>query len=190
MKRLSIERFAKSKKVYPAALLWGFAEATLFFLVPDILLSLAGIKNLKKGYLALLCSMAGALLGGSLMYYLGYLNPQQTLNMLENIPAIDHNLIAKVADELKEHGIISMFFGPLSGTPYKIYAVLSPVSGIGYLLFALISIPARGIRFLAVTTIFHYFFKLFFSGCSYKTKIYISLVFWILFYIFYFSVMP
>jgi len=185
-----METFKDSKKVYPAALLWGFAEATLFFLVPDILLSLVGIKNLKKGYVALLYSITGALLGGSLMYYLGHLNSQQAVKIIEYVPAINHNLIAKVAYQLKEQGIISMFFGPLSGTPYKIYAVLSPVFDINYILFALISIPARGIRFLAVTTLFHYFFKIFFSGYSYKTKIYISLVFWILFYIFYFSVMP
>jgi hypothetical protein len=43
------------------AALWAFAEATLFFIVPDVWLSLAGRENLRRGLMACLNALVGAL---------------------------------------------------------------------------------------------------------------------------------
>lgn len=45
------------------AALWRFAEATLFFIAPNVWLSLAGRQELRRGLMACLYALAGALLG-------------------------------------------------------------------------------------------------------------------------------
>ena len=132
--------------------LWGFAEATLFFLVPDIwLTALAVRRGLKPALLACLAALAGALLGGVAMYGWGAANPEAARDMLDWVPAIDPAMIAKVRIALREDGVTAMFLGPLYGVPYKIYAVEAAGTGISLAAFLAISIPARMLRFLLLT---------------------------------------
>ena len=56
---------------YIIASLWGFAEATLFFFVPDIWISILALKNGRQGLIACFYSFVGAVVGGLIMYYLG-----------------------------------------------------------------------------------------------------------------------
>lgn len=52
-------------------------------------------------------------------------------------------MIKDVNSQLIEQGLISILFGPLSGTPYKIYAVQAAGLGSDLWLFIFISIFAR-----------------------------------------------
>jgi hypothetical protein len=60
-------------------------------------------------------------------------------------------MIAAVNAQIIEHGAAAMFIGPAIGTPYKIYALEASGAGVGLLTFALISVPARIVRFVLVT---------------------------------------
>jgi hypothetical protein len=131
--------------------LWGLAEATLFFIVPDVWLSLAGRRRLQTGLRACLFALAGALLGGALVYIGGAHDKQATITLLEKIPAISPAMVARVAMELADHGTGAIFIGPLTGTPYKLCAAQAVDAGIGLAVYILMSMPARGIRFVLVT---------------------------------------
>lgn len=134
--------------------LWGFAEATLFFLVPDIwLTALAVRRGLKPALLACLTALAGALLGGLAMYCWGAANPEAAREMLDWVPAIDAATIGQVRTALNEDGVTAVFLGPLLGVPYKIYAVEAAGAGIGLAAFLAVSIPARLFRFLVLTVV-------------------------------------
>jgi membrane protein YqaA with SNARE-associated domain len=51
-----------------AAALWGFAEATLFFIVPDVLLSIIAVRRGRRpAWIAMAWTIAGAIAGGALM---------------------------------------------------------------------------------------------------------------------------
>lgn len=104
-----------------AAAAWGFAEASLFFLVPDVLLSAIALCDHRKALFACLAAAAGAMVGGVLMYVWGSLSPDAALNIVERVPGISPEMIARVRDELASQGVMAMVFGPLSGTPYKVY---------------------------------------------------------------------
>lgn len=130
--------------------LWGLAEATLFFIVPDVWLSLAGRRRLQTELRACLFALAGALLGGALVY-IGGAHDKQAITLREKIPAIRPAMVARVAMELADHGAGAIFIGPLTGTPYKLYAAQAADAGIGLAVFILMSMPARGIRFVLVT---------------------------------------
>ncbi len=171
------------------AIIWGLAEATVFFIVPDVLLSYAGRNNLRKGFTACLYSLIGALVGGSIMYFWGMWQPQEAREYLDYIPAINPVMIEGVNTQLTNKGVVAIFMGPLSGTPYKIYAVQSGEQGISFYLFMLVSIPARFIRFVLVTTFFHYLLKAIANVTGDQYKLGILTFSWLVFYATYFYVL-
>ena len=132
-----------------AAAFWGFAEATFFFIVPDVLLTHIALKHgAKKACIASLYTVSGAVIGGMLMYYWAARSEPSALAFLERIPAIGEEMLATVKDQQQEHGIWSLFLGSANGIPYKIYAVQAPAQGISFTTFALMSFPARLYRLL------------------------------------------
>lgn len=132
--------------------LWGFAEATLFFFVPDIwLTALAVRRGPRPALLACLAALAGALLGGIAMYSWGAADPATARAVLNLVPAIDPAMIGEVQAALQQDGVAAIFIGPLAGVPYKIYAVEAGAANLGLISFILVSVPARLTRFLLLT---------------------------------------
>jgi membrane protein YqaA with SNARE-associated domain len=122
--------------------LWGFAEATLFFLVPDILLTAAALFSPKRSFVQMLAVLIGALLGGALMYTAADKFPDESQSMLLAVPFIKVRLLDKAEGQMQDHGLWAMCLGALSGIPYKVYAVASPRYG-PFEKFMAISVPAR-----------------------------------------------
>lgn len=131
--------------------LWGLAEATLFFIVPDVLLSAVALTSVRRALVIAVWVLAGALVGGALMWAVGRTAPETGHSLLVLLPAIDAGMVADVGEQLGTSGLPALFAGPVTGTPYKIYAVQSGQLGIGLVEFLLVSIPARMLRFVAVT---------------------------------------
>ncbi len=174
-----------------AAALWGFAEATLFFVVPDVLLSAAGVARLRRGLVACGFALGGALADGALMYGWGRYDAAGALAVLDRLPAISPEMLAAVRDDLTRSGSGAILLGPLSGTPYKIYAVQSSAAGLGLVPLLLVSIPARLIRFVGVTLIAHVLLNRYrFAAWDYRSRLWLLLGAWGAFYAVYFSAMP
>lgn len=172
------------------ALAWGFAEATLFFIVPDVLLSWFALRSRKFALLACLWAAAGALLGGTVLWFMGNENPQPIREVFNYLPAITANMISDVRAQIEEIGLVALFVGPLVGTPYKIYALETASLGYGLGIFLLISLPARLLRFAVVSFAAGTIAKALQPKLSQRHLRTIHLVFWLLLYGFYFSLMP
>jgi membrane protein YqaA with SNARE-associated domain len=141
--------FPASPAALALAAVWGFAEATLFFLVPDVWITLVAAFNPAMGRRAAGASLLGALAGGAVMHRLGgSLPPGKTAALLDLIPAISPAMIADVDRQMGERGLSAMLGGPLRGIPYKLYARTAGIRREPMGRFLLWSIPARGIRFL------------------------------------------
>jgi membrane protein YqaA with SNARE-associated domain len=164
------------------------AEAIFFFLVPDVLLTLIAARALRPAIKATLAALAGALVGGAMMYAFGSNAPDKAKAFLDYIPAISPQLIERVVFEIDQHGLMAVMLGPIKGIPYKIYAVEWGARGGSFIAFLLISIPARSIRFLlaalAARTIARLIEPL--TRHSSRVEIAILAIIWIGFYIFYF----
>ena len=171
------------------AAFWGLAEATLFFIVPDVWTSAAGLKDLRRGLFACLWALAGALLGGIVMYRWGAFDFGSAVAAVGRVPAVSDAMIGRVANELANDGLLAILLGPLSGTPYKVYAVQAEHAGTGLAAFLLISIPARLIRFILVTWVCHRIGRVVRPYTSDRTVLVLLLVGWAIFYIIYFSLM-
>jgi len=106
------------------AALWGFAEATLFFIVPDVWLTVIAVWSPRKAAMACLFALLGALAGGALMYGWGYMAPGMALTTLERIPGIhpDMLLAGRLLSEnmgcSRRSGVRSKGY-PTRFTPYR-----------------------------------------------------------------------
>jgi membrane protein YqaA with SNARE-associated domain len=169
-----------------ASILWGFAEATLFFIIPDVLLSAVALRSGKKAFYACCYALLGALIGGTIMYFWGVTNPASSYQIVEKVPAIDQAMMQEVKTSLASDGLLSMILGPAKGIPYKIYAITASGVGISYAAFLLSSIPARFGRFFLVTLLAWAIGKYALPKWSLKSKFIIWAVAWLIIYTLYF----
>jgi membrane protein YqaA with SNARE-associated domain len=185
----SLDDFISSRPALTLAFAWGFSEATFFFIVPDVLLTLIGCRALRPALKASVAALVGALAGGALMYLLGAREPTFARVVLDHIPAIGPALIARVGGQINEIGLMAVLLGPLKGIPYKIYAVEWGARGGSILAFMLISIPARYVRFLVTALIARAIARLIEPLTQHQalTEMIILFVMWIAFYSFYFA---
>ena len=133
--------------------LWGLAEATVFFIVPDVLLTGVAIRCTKTSLKACVYALAGAMIGGVCMFIWGQQDAKSAHRLLESIPAINAEMIDTVDRQMHEDGPLALFTGPLRGRPYKIYAVNAGAQETDLSTFILVSMPARMIRFVLLAVI-------------------------------------
>jgi membrane protein YqaA with SNARE-associated domain len=131
--------------------IWGLAEATAFFIVPDVYLGFVALFNWKRGLWAMTAAIFGAMVGGSVMYSFAMQDLSSVNVFLTRIPLINADMVADIADKMQNDGLITMVNGPLRGVPYKIYAVQAGGRFLPYLSFLLMTILARLERLLPVT---------------------------------------
>jgi len=174
---------------FALAAAWGFAEATLFFIVPDVLLSWIALSDYKRALKACLWALAGALLGGSLIWLAGHSAPEAIRATYVLLPGIDAAMVAAVQDQLENQGLLGLFIGPATGTPYKIYALEAGHVGYGLAIFLLVSIPARLIRFVLVASLAAGVGRLLERFCTRRTMLMLHLAGWTVFYGWFFWLM-
>lgn len=135
-----------------AAFGWGFAEATVLFIVPDAWTSAVGLRSPRRAQALTLSAAAGALLGGALVHrWAARTDPARSARIAARIPAISPAMTARVDAQLRAHGFPALMIGPLTGTPYKLYARSAGVQGLPLGRLLLWTVPARLARFMPVT---------------------------------------
>ena len=171
------------------AIAWGLVEATVFFIVPDVLLTYLALKDPRRATKACLWALVGALVGGTAMFCWGNYNLKGAEGFLTEIPAIDKQLLQKVEGQIENDGVKATFYGPITGRPYKIYAVYAAGKDVNFLTFFLISIPARLLRFILLTWITWWVASKLLAKLQARSRTFILSGIWIAFYGWYFSVM-
>ena len=135
---------------FAIAAAWGLAEATLFFVVPDVLLTwLAGFRP-RLVWRAVAACLGGALLGGLVMYLAAADSPLRMRALLDVVPAVDADLIAATGAALQDQYGSRMLQAGFSGVPYKILAVESAAQGQSLATFLGWSVPARLSRWVLI----------------------------------------
>jgi membrane protein YqaA with SNARE-associated domain len=173
------------------ALLWGLAEATLFFIVPDVWLSAIAVgRGRHAGLRATGWAIAGAVLGGALMYAWGARDFEGAAAALDRVPAISPAMIAGVGNDLERQGAVAVVIGGVTGVPYKIYAVLAQGAGFHLPVFFLVSVPARAIRFVLVVLVADWINRRLARRLALRQRYGVLGIAWLVFYGFYFAIMP
>ena len=168
---------------------WGFAEATLFFLVPDIILSAIAIADWRLALWCCLAATAGAMAGGAVMHRAGRRDDGRLRSVFLRIPGIDPAMLERVSQQVASRGFLAVLLGPLYGTPYKLYAGEAGRRHLSLPGLVLITIPARLLRFLAVTLLAAWLAHGVAPGLSPASKYAAAATAWAVFYAWYFRAM-
>ncbi|GJL91885.1 hypothetical protein [Hyphococcus sp.] len=130
------------------AMLWGFAEATFFFIVPDLLLTAAVVVfGLSRAFRLSVAAAMAATAGGLLMMIWGASEAEAARAFLLSVPLIGEDLLFRVHSEMDGMWPIDLTLGAITGAPFKIYAVEAGAAGVNPLLFAFMGFAARLARF-------------------------------------------
>lgn len=131
-----------------AAALWGVAEATVFFIVPDVILTYATVRHgWRAGLRLAVVAAAAASLAGIGMWFWGRLDSASARHVLLMIPAIGPDLLGRTSREMGGLWPLNLFLGAITGVPYKLYAVAAGAHAIPVAWFAVASYLARLYRF-------------------------------------------
>jgi hypothetical protein len=106
--------------------LWGFAEGTLFFIVPDLILSWASLSGVRCGIKIFGAILAGAVIGGLCLYTWALWRPDSARSAVASVPFVRARMFDKVEEDYRTHGVSGIFYTLGTGIPYKVYAVLAP----------------------------------------------------------------
>jgi membrane protein DedA with SNARE-associated domain len=105
-----------------SGLLWGLAEATFFFIVPDVLLCYWALRSARSAFSATLSVVLGAMLGASLLYLFPQLS-EVLQRIWVDLPGFGPKMITVAKEHLQQEGARGLLLGPTSGIPYRIYVV-------------------------------------------------------------------
>jgi membrane protein YqaA with SNARE-associated domain len=133
------------------AALWGFAESTLFFIVPDVLLTWLALSLPRRALRACYWALGGALLGAVVMIAWAGAAPHSVEAALLLLPGISPELLELVRGQLVSEGLPAILMGPVQGFPFKTYVVEATVLGFSPWTLLAVSVPARMLRFLLLT---------------------------------------
>jgi len=131
-----------------AAAVWGVAEASLFFIVPDVILTYATVRHGARAGLKLaVVTATAAAVTGVAMWFWGRLDPVGARQIMLMVPAIGPDLFARTTREMAGFWPLNLTIGAVTGVPYKLYAVTAGALGVPVAWFAIASYVARFLRF-------------------------------------------
>lgn len=169
------------------AVAWGFAEATLFFIVPDVFITWVALRSRRRALLCCALTIVAAMVGGSLMYFWSLHDPAGQRAMLLRVPAVDAGLVDRAHAELQRWGGLALVAGGFSGIPYKLYAAQAAQAGLSLPLLLAWTVLARGSRFVLLTLLTNFVATSLRHRFGARVVAGIWLLAWITMYAFYWS---
>jgi membrane protein YqaA with SNARE-associated domain len=166
------------------------AEATVFFVIPDVLITRAALVSLRRGLLTAAVALVGALIGGAISYEWGDFDQEGARRVLDALPAISIGMLDHAQHALASDGMFAAFVGSFTGVPYKVFAIHAASASITLPVFIVASIPVRGIRFVLLAAVARSFARYAVPTWSMQRLHWIWAAVWVVNYAIYWSVMP
>lgn len=117
----SLQRFANSISGDITLLLWSFAEAICWFILPDFLLLILAILAPQKTLKWVLLSIIGSLTGTIVLITLLHWLPINFATIIFRLPFTHIGMLTKVEHFIQSYGHISILLQPFSGIPSKVW---------------------------------------------------------------------
>ena len=129
-------------------------ESFIFPIPPDVLL--APIASTKKYNWVLLAinTTISSVIGGIIGYFIG---KYFFYDFIINYNLISFEKIDLAKSLFKEHGFMIIFVAGFTPIPYKIFTITAGIVNILFIPYIISSLVGRGLRFLIVSSLFHYY---------------------------------
>jgi membrane protein YqaA with SNARE-associated domain len=145
------ERWSESNGAEWLRFAWAIGEATVWPILPDFLLIPLVLGKPDHATRLLVRSMAGMALGGSCLYLCAYRRPAAALRLLHRLPTVRAGSIDRAQRNLAAYGLAALLFQPVSGVPFKVWALLAGSAGRSPLRAIPLFVFARSLRMAALT---------------------------------------
>ena len=152
----------KSSKYYLAAV--SFVESSFFPIPPDVMIIPMVISKKKDFFKIFLITTIFSVLGGILGYFIGAFFFDIGMQVMafygyeEKLLSLKNNLIKS---ESFYAWLSILFLAGFTPLPYKVFTIASGLIGFNILIFILISLISRGLRFFVVSYLSYKFGDLF-----------------------------
>lgn len=125
----------------------------------------------------------GASIGGSAMWLWSRQDPWPARQAVAAVPAVSNAMINQAEDDMSREGwLTAAMKGPLTSTPYKVYAMAAPRHHVSLPAWAAAAFPIRLPRFLLVVVGFALIGRLLEGRVSRRMLLGGFTVGWVLFY--------
>ena len=108
---------------------WGFAEALLFFIVPDVWLGLVALYAPRRMLITLVAIVLGAIVGAGALYLATLAFGDGLSGVIVALPGISDADLLQARTELTAQGPIAFLNGILQGLPVKVYIHAAALDG-------------------------------------------------------------
>jgi membrane protein YqaA with SNARE-associated domain len=173
------------------ALIWGFGEATVFFIVPDVIISFCALAyGWRAGVFVIAAAIVGAMLGAIVTYFWGQADIVGARAYFDHLPAIAPATIARAQAEIGQGNYaFSMLKGAMTSVPFKLYASEAGAAGQSLSTFVALSPFVRFPRF-ALAALFALLARRFAPKALQRHRLKGLAGFWLMFYGVYWSMAP
>lgn len=145
-----VARFARSRAALWLLFGWSFAEAMWWPIIPDFLVAPLALAAPGRWIVLAVAATGGSVLGGVAAFHLGSVGEW----LASSAPLLTPRMHEQAATWMSDAGAGALLQQPLSGIPYKVFALQAAQAGLSPLGFGAMSIVARGLRIGAVAAIF------------------------------------
>jgi hypothetical protein len=170
---------------------WSAAEAALFFIVADVPLSWIAVKSgTRAAILAAIVAAVASMIGGLLLFSWADHDPAAAIAAMNLLPGISPAMVGEAASAYAAHGWWAMLEASFTGMPYKLFAVTAARDGHDLLPLLAATPFVRLPRFVAVALLAGTTSHLLERRLMTRQRLMLLAILWVLFYGFYFAVMP
>lgn len=135
-----------------ASFVWGLAEATLFFVVPDVVVGAVAIVAPRKALTAALAAVAGAVVGG-IVWWLAASSPDTATHVVDSVPAIHGSAFVEASARISDSGGAALLAAPFTGIPYKVWALELALRGWALPPLLLWTVAGRALRLVPLALV-------------------------------------
>ena len=133
-----------------ACFVWGVAEATLFFIVPDVAVGAVALHRPSRALAAAAAAVAGAVVGGAVLALVVGAVGAGALDVVGAVPGIPDRMVTASAADVEARGALALLLGPAAGIPYKLYVTHMALAGWSLPSLVAWTVPARALRIVPV----------------------------------------
>ncbi|MEH6725468.1 MAG: hypothetical protein V7703_04855 [Hyphomicrobiales bacterium] len=166
------------------AFIWGFAEALWFFIMVDVVISLAVMRfGVVKAMIPAFTALIGTMLGGIVLYELSQVNPEFVRSFILTVPGITEDLLRYASTDMADDPMGALLFGGFTGVPFKIFSATAYEAGIApTLAFLEPATIARFSRILVVLALSGLLRSFLYARLRRVGLMRLTLFIWVLFY--------
>ncbi len=130
------------------AFVWGLAEAVIFFLPVEMLITFLALNNPLRALRAAAFALAGAIAGAAGLYYWGAQDPFSAMNLLAALPGLSPEMMDAAEMALQERGVLAVPAGVFSAATGKAQVVFAQGFDISIVALLAVYAAARAVRLL------------------------------------------